>query len=46
MIADAIRSENQRVDDAYHSMLKNQNLDKRALDALDSSLDADFEEVA
>ena len=46
VIADAIRSENQRVDDAYHSMLKNQNLDKRALDALDSSLDADFEEVA
>ena len=41
-IADAIRNENDRVDQAYKAALANQSLDQGAIDALESALEDDL----
>ena len=45
-IADAIRNENARVDQAYKAALTNQSLDQNAIDALENALEDDLEDVA
>ena len=45
-IRDAIRSENKRVDAAYQAALRNANLDQAALDAIEGSLEDDFNDAA
>lgn len=45
-IADAIRAENARIDQAYKAALTNQSLDQNAIDAMESALEDDLEDVA
>ena len=43
-IADAIKSENNRVKKAYDMALSSQQMDQQAIDALNNSLDDDLED--
>ena len=44
MIADSIKSENNRIKKAYDAAVANQSLDRQALDAIQNSLDDDLED--
>ena len=44
MIADSIKSENNRIKKAYDAAVAGQSLDRQALDAIQSSLDDDLED--
>lgn len=46
VIRDAIRSENARIDKAYEAALRNESIDRAALDAIEGSLDDDLVDAA
>lgn len=45
-IRDAIRAENARIDKAYEAALRNENMDRAAIDAIEGSLDDDLVDAA